>query len=160
MSMRCSQHTGTSTCVNMLWGRVRPRKGKSMDVKAIAACCEPVLTETLGEDEATELAAAFKVLADPARLRLLSLIANAPGGGVSDGLAGVARLGGGALSDDPSRRRSVAVGGYTSTAVLSSAMGAATAVWQVGFLRAGAWAARGLRVPARNALLADIVDPA
>jgi MFS family permease len=27
-------------------------------------------------------------------------------------------------------------------------------------LRAGAWAARGLRVPARNALLADIVDPA
>src|SRR4029453_16922013 len=34
---------------------------------------------------------------------------------------------------------------------------AATAVWQVGVLRAGAWAARGLRVPARNALLADIV---
>ena len=45
-----------------------------MDVKAIAACCEPVLTGTLGEDEATELAAAFKVLADPARLRLLSLV--------------------------------------------------------------------------------------
>jgi ArsR family transcriptional regulator len=51
-----------------------------MDVKAIAACCEPVLTETLGEEEAAELAAAFKVLADPARLRLLSLIANTPGG--------------------------------------------------------------------------------
>ena len=30
-------------------------------------------------------------------------------------------------------------------------------MWQVAFLRAGAWAARGLRVPARNALLADIV---
>src|SRR5207244_591503 len=80
--------------------------------------------------------------------------------GISDGLAGVARLGGGALSDDPSRRRSVAVGGYTSTAVLSSAMGAAPAVCPAGFLRAGAWAARGLRVPARNALLADLVDPA
>lgn len=51
-----------------------------MDVKTITACCEPVLSETLGEDEAVELAAAFKVLADPARLRLLSLIANAPGG--------------------------------------------------------------------------------
>lgn len=38
-----------------------------MDVKAITACCEPVLTETLGEGEAAELAAAF---ADPARLRL------------------------------------------------------------------------------------------
>ncbi len=33
-------------------------------------------------------------------------------------------------------------------------------MWQVGVLRAGAWAARGLRVPARDALLADIVDPA
>ena len=51
-----------------------------MDVKAITACCEPVLSETLREEEATELAAAFKVLADPARLRLLSLIANSPGG--------------------------------------------------------------------------------
>jgi MFS family permease len=80
--------------------------------------------------------------------------------GVSDGLAGLARFGGGALADDPGRRRAVAVGGYTTTAVLSSVTGAATAVWQVGLLRAGAWAARGLRVPARNALLADIVDPA
>jgi ArsR family transcriptional regulator len=61
-------------------GRITARGGEPMDVKAIAACCEPVLTDTLGEDEATELAAAFKVLADPARLRLLSLIANAPGG--------------------------------------------------------------------------------
>jgi len=51
-----------------------------VDVKAITACCEPVLTETLGEDEAVALAAAFKVLADPARLRLLSMIANASGG--------------------------------------------------------------------------------
>jgi len=44
--------------------------------------------------------------------------------------------------------------------VLSSAVGGAQAVWQVGVLRAGAWAARGLRVPARNALLADVVAPA
>lgn len=80
--------------------------------------------------------------------------------GVSDGLAGLARFGGGALSDDPGRRRAIAVGGYTTTAVLASATGAANAAWQVGVLRAGAWAARGLRVPARNALLADIVDPA
>jgi MFS family permease len=80
--------------------------------------------------------------------------------GVSDGLAGVARLGGGALADDPSRRRTVAVGGYTTTAVLAAGTGAATAVWQVGLLRAGAWTARGLRVPARNALLADVVSPA
>jgi MFS family permease len=77
--------------------------------------------------------------------------------GLSDGLAGAARLAGGALADDPHRRRTVAVGGYTTTAILSSLIGAATTIWQVGILRAGAWAARGLRVPARNALLADIV---
>jgi hypothetical protein len=77
--------------------------------------------------------------------------------GVADGLAGTARLAGGALADDPNRRRALAVGGYTTTAVLSGLIGAATAVWQVGILRASAWAARGLRVPARNALLADIV---
>lgn len=51
-----------------------------MDVKPIEACCEPVLVEPIGEDEAADLAAAFKVLADPVRLRLLSLIANAPEG--------------------------------------------------------------------------------
>ena len=77
--------------------------------------------------------------------------------GVSDGLAGAARLAGGALADDPGRRRSVAVGGYTTTAALGALIGAATSVWQVALLRAGSWTARGLRVPARNALLADVV---
>src|SRR5215211_4266217 len=77
--------------------------------------------------------------------------------GIADGLAGAARLAGGAIADDPQRRRAQAIAGYTTTAILSSLIGAATSVWQVGILRAGAWAARGLRVPARNALLADIV---
>jgi hypothetical protein len=80
--------------------------------------------------------------------------------GVSDGLAGVARFAGGALADEPERRRATAVGGYTATAVLSAGIGVATTMWQVGVLRAGAWAARGLRVPARNALLADVVPRA
>jgi MFS family permease len=80
--------------------------------------------------------------------------------GISDGLAGAARLGGGALADDPHRRRTTAVGGYASTAVLSALIGAASNAWQVGVLRAGSWASRGLRVPARNALLADTVPTA
>jgi MFS family permease len=79
--------------------------------------------------------------------------------GVADGFAGVARFVGGALADDPKRRRRSALGGYAATAVLSSLIGVTTAAWQVGILRAGAWAARGLRVPARNALLADVVPP-
>jgi ArsR family transcriptional regulator len=48
----------------------------------IDQCCAPVLSAPLREDEADELAAAFKILADPVRLRLLSLIANAPDGEV------------------------------------------------------------------------------
>jgi MFS family permease len=80
--------------------------------------------------------------------------------GVADGLAGAARFAGGALADDPQRRRAIAVGGYGTTAILSGLIGVATSVWQVAVLRSGAWAARGLRVPARNALLADVVPAA
>jgi hypothetical protein len=43
--------------------------------------------------------------------------------------------------------------------VLSGLIGVATSVWQVGALRAAAWTARGLHVPARNALLADVAPP-
>src|SRR5204862_4594933 len=44
--------------------------------------------------------------------------------------------------------------------IFSSAIGFAAAAWQVGVLRSFAWAARGLRGPSRNALLADIAPPA
>jgi MFS family permease len=77
--------------------------------------------------------------------------------GLADGAAGIARFGGGAVADDPGRRRSIAVGGYTTTAVFAALIGLCAAVWQVALLRIAAWAARGLRVPARNALLADVV---
>lgn len=53
-----------------------------MNVRVIEACCEPVLTEPIAATEAEELADAFKVLADPIRIRLLSLIANSPEGEV------------------------------------------------------------------------------
>ncbi len=43
-------------------------------------CCPPLLAATLSGHDADELAAAFKALADPVRLRLLSLIASAPEG--------------------------------------------------------------------------------
>jgi MFS family permease len=76
--------------------------------------------------------------------------------GLADGLGGVARLGGGALADDPERRRTTAVGGYAATAVLTASIGLATAVWQAGLLRVAGWVARGLRSPARSALLADV----
>lgn len=43
-------------------------------------CCPEVLTAPLGAAEAEEVAAALRVVADPARLRLLSLISTAEGG--------------------------------------------------------------------------------
>lgn len=44
-------------------------------------CCPAVLQATLlTPDEAEHLAAAFRAIADPARLRLLNLIASSPGG--------------------------------------------------------------------------------
>src|SRR3954469_11835722 len=51
-----------------------------MKVKTVDACCAPLLGAPLAERDAVELAAAFKALADPVRLRLLSLIAAAPEG--------------------------------------------------------------------------------
>ncbi|MGK2948750.1 MAG: metalloregulator ArsR/SmtB family transcription factor [Acidimicrobiales bacterium] len=47
---------------------------------AVDQCCPPLFTAALDEPAAVELAAAFKALADPVRLRLLSLIAAAPDG--------------------------------------------------------------------------------
>ena len=44
----------------------------------VQECCPSVLEAALDEDEAAALAKAFAALADPARLRLLSLVAAAP----------------------------------------------------------------------------------
>lgn len=43
-------------------------------------CCAPLLDAPIDDDEARNLAGVFKALADPARLRLLSLIAARPDG--------------------------------------------------------------------------------
>src|SRR5881409_2921790 len=50
-----------------------------MQVRAIAQCC-PVLDAPLSPDEAEGVAGALRVLGDPARLRLVSLIAARPEG--------------------------------------------------------------------------------
>ena len=76
--------------------------------------------------------------------------------GVSDALVGVMKLVGGALANDETRRTRMARGGYLVTAAATGAIGATTAVWQAGLLRALAWAARGVRSPARDALLASL----
>ncbi len=47
---------------------------------AVQPCCTPLRESTIDDASAIALAAAFAALADPARLRLLSLIATAPEG--------------------------------------------------------------------------------
>ena len=51
-----------------------------MKVQAVDRCCTPLTEGVHDEDEAVELAGMFKLLADPVRLRLLSIVANAPDG--------------------------------------------------------------------------------
>lgn len=48
--------------------------------KAVATCCAPVMQGQLGKKQAEQLAQAFKAIADPARLQLLSFIAAQPSG--------------------------------------------------------------------------------
>jgi len=112
------------------------------------------LLSDLGHEIPTALLPSFLSSVLGARAAALGLIE-----GVADALSGIAKLAGGALADDPGRRQGIAVGGYATTAVLSAGIGLATSALTIGLLRAGAWTARGLRVPARNALLADAVDP-
>jgi MFS family permease len=77
--------------------------------------------------------------------------------GASDALVGLSKLAGGPLANDPKRRARIASGGYLGTALASGAIGLATAVWQVGALRAAAWISRGVRSPARDTLLVSLV---
>ena len=48
-------------------------------IATIAAACPPLLQGPLAAEEAEQLASAMKAIADPARLRLLSLIQAQPG---------------------------------------------------------------------------------
>ena len=56
------------------------RTRTTLAVTAVDDCCPAVLSSPLDEDRAEALASAFAVLADPVRLRLLSLLVSAPTG--------------------------------------------------------------------------------
>ena len=50
-----------------------------LDQPEVVACCAPLSAEVLGEDDAQLLSRQFAALADPVRLRLVSLLATADG---------------------------------------------------------------------------------
>jgi ArsR family transcriptional regulator len=56
------------------------RSKADIEVSDKVECCLSVLAAPLDSDEASELAVGFNALADPVRLRLLSMLAAAPEG--------------------------------------------------------------------------------
>lgn len=61
--------------VNVRIDLVTQRRTIAVDESAVS-CCSPLAATRLTEEEAGELAVIFAALADPARLRMLSLIAS------------------------------------------------------------------------------------
>jgi ArsR family transcriptional regulator len=51
-----------------------------LDPVKVLACCAPLSAQALTQDQAEQIAPLLKALADPARLRLMSLVASNPGG--------------------------------------------------------------------------------
>ncbi|MGZ4494411.1 MAG: metalloregulator ArsR/SmtB family transcription factor [Nocardioides sp.] len=56
-----------------------PKPLPLIDAKPAAACCAPLVDAPLSAGQAEELATRLKALADPTRLRLLSLMLASPG---------------------------------------------------------------------------------
>jgi ArsR family transcriptional regulator, arsenate/arsenite/antimonite-responsive transcriptional repressor len=51
-----------------------------LDPAGTAACCPPLSVEPLSAEQADQVAPLLKALADPVRLRLMSIVASHPGG--------------------------------------------------------------------------------
>ena len=80
--------------------------------------------------------------------------------GIADGLSSFSKLAGGYYTDTLKRRKPLAVLGYLVTTLSTTSFAFATHAYHVMFGRALAWLGRGVRSPARKALLAADVAPA
>src|SRR5258706_1669105 len=74
--------------------------------------------------------------------------------GIADGLASFAKLAAGHYTDRLRRRKPLAVFGYAFTAIATASFGIATHAIHVLIGRSAAWLGRGVRSPAKKALLA------
>jgi len=79
--------------------------------------------------------------------------------GIADGLSSFAKLGSGHYTDRLKKRKPLAVFGYAFTALATASFAFATHAYHVLFARAAAWLGRGVRSPAKKALLAADVAP-
>ena len=79
--------------------------------------------------------------------------------GIADGLSSFAKLTSGHYTDQLKNRKPLAVFGYAVTALATASFAFATHAYHVLFGRAAAWLGRGVRSPAKKALLAADVAP-
>ena len=79
--------------------------------------------------------------------------------GIADGLSSFAKLSSGHYTDQLKKRKPLAVFGYAFTALATASFAFATHAYHVLFGRAAAWLGRGVRSPAKKALLAADVAP-
>ena len=79
--------------------------------------------------------------------------------GIADGLSSFAKLSSGHYTDRLKKRKPLAVFGYAFTALATTSFAFATHAYHVLFGRAAAWLGRGVRSPAKKALLAADVAP-
>ncbi len=79
--------------------------------------------------------------------------------GISDGLSSFAKLAAGHYTDKLKHRKPLALFGYAVTALCTASFAFATHAYHVLFGRAAAWLGRGVRTPARKALLAADIPP-
>jgi MFS family permease len=79
--------------------------------------------------------------------------------GIADGLSSFAKLGAGHYTDRLKSRKPLAVFGYAVTAISTASFAFATHAYHVLLGRAAAWLGRGVRSPAKKALLAADVPP-
>jgi len=79
--------------------------------------------------------------------------------GVADGLSSFAKLVAGHYTDRLKTRKPLAVFGYAFTALCTASFGLVTQAYHVLLGRTGAWLGRGVRSPAKKALMAADVPP-
>ena len=79
--------------------------------------------------------------------------------GIADGLSSFTKLSAGYFTDQLKRRKPLAVFGYGFTALATASFAFATHAYHVLIGRSAAWLGRGVRSPAKKALLAADVPP-
>jgi MFS family permease len=79
--------------------------------------------------------------------------------GIADGLSSFTKLAAGHYTDRLKRRKPLAIFGYAFTALSTASFAFATHAYHVLFGRVAAWFGRGVRSPAKKALLAADVPP-